>query len=157
MSHTTFVIFQIIIHFMKMHSYYATNMLFREELLTGSRKKTLSKNNSTEYPNDINLRDFCYYLVAPTLIYWHEFPRNEKIRWGFFVNKLMLAVLGGIGMLVVVGEVIMPIVSFGKTFIAGNLSYYCQYHWIWQLCLDSSRSGMPLICRSEHSEKVNVR
>jgi len=51
-------------------------------------------------------------LVAPTLIYWDEFPRNEKIRWGFFVNKQMLAVLGGIGMFVVVGEVIMPIVSF---------------------------------------------
>jgi len=31
------------------------------------------------------------------------------------VNKLMLAVIGGIGIFVVVGEVIMPIVSFGKS------------------------------------------
>jgi len=48
------------------------------------------------------------------------------------VNKLMLAVLGGIGMFVVVGEVIIPIVSLGKekAFIFGKLSYYCQCHRI---------------------------
>lgn len=41
------------------------------------------------WPYNIGLVDFCYFLMAPTLVYEPRFPRNRFRRWGYIVNKLL--------------------------------------------------------------------
>jgi len=66
-----------------MHSYTETNILLRKEYLLAKQKgiKIASK-----YPENINIKDFCYFLMVPSLVYWYEFPKIEKFRIGYFLR-----------------------------------------------------------------------
>ena len=108
---TTFIHFQTCIHFMKMHSYNQTNMLLREEWIQAKKKGWKLISN---YPDNINLKDFWYYLVAPVLIYWYHYPRTPNIRWKFFFERAAFAILGLIGLYLIGTEIVIPIFALGK-------------------------------------------
>jgi len=102
---------------MKMQSYYTTNLLLRIETIHSNSLKGDNK-VTTVYPRNINLRDFCYYLAAPTLVYWYEYPRNESIRWGFLMNKAIWTILSLVALLIIISEMIMPIIDMGHMIYA---------------------------------------
>ena len=62
-----------------MHSYTLANYELRK----------LKKYEKNEYPKNINLKNFNYFLWAPTLCYETEYPKIPKIRYGFLFRKLM--------------------------------------------------------------------
>lgn len=39
------------------------------------------------YPHNLNLRDFAGYIPLPTLVYELEYPRQERINWGYVAEK----------------------------------------------------------------------
>jgi len=109
-THSLFILFQTCIHFMKMHSYYATNMLLRVEYLRNLKD---GEKNPSPYPKNVNLGDFWYYMIAPLLVYWYEYPRTEKIRWGFFFSRAFFSLTGLLSMYLIFSEMILPIVEMG--------------------------------------------
>jgi len=96
---------------MKMHSYNSTNMLLKEN---SSESRKRGWRPVSNYPQNVDIDDFTYFLVAPTLVYWVEYPKTEKIRWRFFLDKVGLAVLGLMSMYLIVSDVVMPIMSVVK-------------------------------------------
>jgi sterol O-acyltransferase len=110
-THTTFILFQACIHFMKMHSYCATNIWMREEVIVCKKR---GWQPSTPYPHNVNLQDFCYYLAAPVLVYWHHYPKTTKIRWGFFFERALLALLGLVTCYIMACEYIIPVFEMGQ-------------------------------------------
>ena len=46
-------------------------------------------NLKTRYPNNLHLTDLYYFLLAPTLCYEINYPRNKKIRKGFLIKRLL--------------------------------------------------------------------
>lgn len=85
---STYVIVQGIIHFFKMHSYSRTNRDYRENKLNS--KKDDSENISS-YPKNVNIKNFFYFLLAPTLCYREEYPSSGKFRFDYFILKCMKA------------------------------------------------------------------
>jgi len=111
-SHTAFVLFQAIIHYMKMHSYNEVNYQFRQES-EECRKRGI--NPGSEYPNNINLGDFWFYLVAPVLVYELDFPKYPTRNWKYIIEKIVLSLLSLISIYILVGEYFLPVLSLGKS------------------------------------------
>jgi len=74
---------------MKMHSYTMTNQKLHRDWL--SRAKPNSKEESN-YPNNINLKNFTLYLWFPVLVYETSYPRTQKIRPLYFIRKILYTV-----------------------------------------------------------------
>jgi len=110
LTHTCFILFQTVIHFFKMHSYTETNFLLREEALELKKRglKPLSP-----YPHNVNLKDFTYYLCAPTLVYWHEYPKNDRIRWKRFFQLVVRVMFGLLAIYLIICEHFIPIIEKG--------------------------------------------
>lgn len=68
------VVLILVIFSLKVHSYYATNVILLRLLKAGKQKDLI-------FPKNITIPDYCYFLAAPTLVYETSYPRNEKIRW----------------------------------------------------------------------------
>lgn len=47
-----------------------------------------------QYPDNISLRDFFYFLLAPTLCYELNFPRTTRIRKRFLIKRILEVVVG---------------------------------------------------------------
>lgn len=67
-----------------MHSYTATNRDLRDAYLKDLEK---GKVHQGPYPLNINLKNFNYFLFAPTLCYEVEYPRSGPIRPWYAVSK----------------------------------------------------------------------
>ncbi len=67
-----------------MHSYTNRNRDLREEYLNDLKQK---KSSNSLYPANINIRNFNYFLLAPTLCYEPEYPRSGKFRLWYAINK----------------------------------------------------------------------
>lgn len=39
------------------------------------------------FPANVTLRDFCFFLAAPTLVYEPKYPRTTRIRWSYVLTK----------------------------------------------------------------------
>lgn len=48
----------------------------------------------TEYPDNLNLRDLLYFLLAPTLCYELNFPKTTRIRKRFLIKRILEVVVG---------------------------------------------------------------
>jgi len=110
-THGLFVGFQTAIHFMKLHSYNSTNLLLREDYLNC---KLMDKKPVSPYPNNVTLKDFKYFLVAPTLVYWYDYSRTEAIRWKFLAYKLVFTIFGFLTIYLILLEYVYPVVLRGK-------------------------------------------
>ncbi|XP_076762987.1 diacylglycerol O-acyltransferase [Xylocopa sonorina] len=47
-----------------------------------------------QYPDNLNLRDLYYYILAPTLCYELNFPRTQRIRKRFLIKRVLEVVVG---------------------------------------------------------------
>lgn len=47
-----------------------------------------------QYPDNLTLRDLCYFLLAPTLCYELNFPRTTRIRKRFLIKRILEVVVG---------------------------------------------------------------
>ncbi|KAL8275684.1 hypothetical protein Esti_000247 [Eimeria stiedai] len=64
-----------------MHSYTESNLEFFCKKDTPDACK--------HYPGNVNFRNFCYYMVVPSLVYEPDFPRGNGFRPTYFVWKLV--------------------------------------------------------------------
>lgn len=116
----TFLLHMIVL-VMKMHSYLATNAEFaaqqhrqrqqqpRDGALhrsNGTSKKASEGDNESEsngrntkrdgqlvsYPDNVTFWNYFYFLCVPTLVYELNYPRTERIRWGYVTEKCIAAV-----------------------------------------------------------------
>ncbi|TDH73521.1 uncharacterized protein CCR75_007033 [Bremia lactucae] len=71
---------------MKMHSYIRTKL----EIARTANK-----------PPSLDVKDFTMYLLIPTLVYEPNFPRTNRIRWGYIAEKIF-SVIMGISMLYII-------------------------------------------------------
>lgn len=74
---------------MKMHSYTMTNYKMKREWVDAGRPKS---SDPYAYPNNINFRNFTYFIMAPVLVYEPVYPRSERIRWWYVGIKTVNAV-----------------------------------------------------------------
>lgn len=53
-------------------------------------KKDISKTGKilVQYPDNLNLKDLLYFLLAPTLCYELNFPRTDRIRKRFLLKRI---------------------------------------------------------------------
>mmetsp|Transcript_19721 Transcript_19721/g.27502 ORF Transcript_19721/g.27502 Transcript_19721/m.27502 type:complete len:436 (+) Transcript_19721:39-1346(+) len=72
---------------MKIHSYIFSNREFAQE--TKQKSKDDSNDKSIRYPANVTLKDYIYFLLVPTLVYQMEYPRTERIRLGYLLEKLL--------------------------------------------------------------------
>lgn len=80
------------------------------------------------YPNNLTVANHYEYIVLPTLVYELEYPRSDKINWGYVVEKTA-ATFGVLGVMIVVSQAfIYPVVV--KT-------------------MDMKDAGMPIMNRLE--------
>jgi len=47
-----------------------------------------------QYPDNLNLKDLYYFLVAPTLCYELNFPRTTRIRKRFLIKRILELAVG---------------------------------------------------------------
>lgn len=88
-----------VIVFLKCASYALTNRDLRHAYLHPRQSFPLPElYKSCPYPQNINVKNLCYYWWAPTLIYQPVYPRTGKIRWGFVFKRL--AELAGLSIVI---------------------------------------------------------
>lgn len=107
--------------FMKLWSFVHVNNWCRADLkqqktsISGKRRESFSMNRRREsdelpglsdglkdkmtnllvkYPDNLNLRDLFYFLLAPTLCYELNFPRTKRIRKRFLVKRILEVAVG---------------------------------------------------------------
>lgn len=56
-------------------------------------KSELSK-GLVKYPDNLHLKDLCYFMCAPTLCYELNYPRTERIRKRFLIKRLLEVIIG---------------------------------------------------------------
>lgn len=80
----------IIIVGMKTCSYAFTNRDLRHAMLhPGAYDNIIPDVYSVcPYPNNITLKNLCYFWWAPTLVYQPHYPRVDRIRWSFVFKRL---------------------------------------------------------------------
>lgn len=47
-----------------------------------------------QYPDNLNLKDLFYFLLAPTLCYELNFPRTTRVRKRFLIKRILEVVVG---------------------------------------------------------------
>ncbi|CAB3231036.1 unnamed protein product [Arctia plantaginis] len=62
----------------------------KEDLLNG----TAAAAKLTKYPDNLNLKDLFYFMLAPTLCYELNFPRTGRIRKRFVIKRLLELIFG---------------------------------------------------------------
>lgn len=98
--------FSVILVF-KLISYHMVNYWYRNPVESQSQDEW-SKDNKSDlqhnhffnilrcchnkivcYPNNLNLNDIYYFICAPTCCYEINYPRNQRIRIGFFIKNIL--------------------------------------------------------------------
>jgi sterol O-acyltransferase len=105
-SQSLFVSALVLVHFMKMHSYTLTNRDLREKWFVDP--------NSSKYPHNLTVRNFTYFLVAPTLVYQIDYPKRPYFRKWYFLGKLSLAATQLMFLYIMVVEFIRPVLVKGS-------------------------------------------
>ncbi|XP_045766748.1 diacylglycerol O-acyltransferase 1 isoform X2 [Maniola jurtina] len=99
--------------FLKLWSYVQTNHWCRQGKKTQQYKNTLRRQSLSEpnwkpledekadgksglvkYPDNLNLKDLFYFILAPTLCYELNFPRTTRIRKRFLIKRIIEVVFG---------------------------------------------------------------
>lgn len=53
-----------------------------------------AEGNLVQYPDNLNLKDIFYFILAPTLCYELNFPRTQRIRKRFLLKRIFEVVIG---------------------------------------------------------------
>ena len=115
------------------------------------------------YPRNLNVRDFYSYIPLPTVVYELEYPRQEKINWGYVAEKTG-ATFGVIGVMIVVSTAyIYPVVlsiakmkedglplsdrlkqfpwAFSDLLFPFMMEYLLSWYVIWECVVSSPQSS----------------
>eukprot|EP00730_Choanoeca_flexa_P016397 TRINITY_DN7729_c0_g1_i2.p1 TRINITY_DN7729_c0_g1~~TRINITY_DN7729_c0_g1_i2.p1 ORF type:complete len:513 (+),score=81.15 TRINITY_DN7729_c0_g1_i2:50-1540(+) len=91
------VMFQASVMWMKCFSYTSVNRHYRLKRATEQQDveppMSPALKRLVHYPENLNMRDVVYFMMAPTLCYELNFPRNDRIRWRFLVRRMAEVVL----------------------------------------------------------------
>eukprot|EP00824_Muranothrix_gubernata_P023837 TRINITY_DN6647_c0_g1_i1.p1 TRINITY_DN6647_c0_g1~~TRINITY_DN6647_c0_g1_i1.p1 ORF type:complete len:503 (-),score=78.60 TRINITY_DN6647_c0_g1_i1:148-1548(-) len=79
---------ELVVLTMKMHSYYMVNRACAE----GDGSLLKFKESLRVYPHNVTIRNYIYYLLAPTLVYEPIFQRTDRVRVRVVVEKLLAMV-----------------------------------------------------------------
>lgn len=66
---------------MKLISYAHTLYDVRVVLAAGEQLEAIPDAPALAYPENVTVRNMCYFLAAPTLCYQLGYPRTSRIRW----------------------------------------------------------------------------
>lgn len=81
--------FHAIVVWLKICSYAFTNRDLRHAMLHPALSSSLPEIYSTcPYPQNVTLRNLCYFWWAPTLVYQPVYPRTERIRRSFLLKRI---------------------------------------------------------------------
>ena len=102
-----------VIVWLKVCSYAFTNRDLRHAMLnrdpTAVALPDLYK--SCPYPNNITIRNLCYFWWAPTLVYQPVYPRTTHIRWLFVLKRLSEVLLLCIVIWIASAQYAVPLLS----------------------------------------------
>lgn len=144
--HGFLLIFPTVILWMKLVSYAHCNADLREEAIsskrvTGSEVLAVQDAVMQRYPDNVNMKDFLYFLAAPTLCYQTGFPRSERLRPRWLLRRFAeLIFMAGL-QLFLVEQYVLPTVhnsidTLGHMNFVGiaervlKLSIPCLYVWL---------------------------
>ncbi|CAH2988744.1 unnamed protein product [Chilo suppressalis] len=65
-----------------------------EQSFDEDKNEAIAAARLVKYPDNLNLKDLFYFLLAPTLCYELNFPRTTRIRKRFLVKRLLEVVFG---------------------------------------------------------------
>lgn len=85
---------------LKCHSYVATNYALYCEAPEGDKRAALSH---------VTVKDFAYFLAAPTLVYESAFPRSDHIRWRYVAKKSVQLAAALLVQYAVVAQFMLPV------------------------------------------------
>jgi sterol O-acyltransferase len=71
--------------------------------LDNSIKFCQSEIDSQNFPNNISFKNFFTYSMFPVLVYQSEYPRNQRIRWGYLFSKI-LGIFGVIFLMIAIAQ-----------------------------------------------------
>eukprot|EP01132_Coremiostelium_polycephalum_P006757 gene6757-8380_t len=76
---------QLCVYSLKNHSYWHTNYFLTKGVTKANSKNSpITRRDLT--PND-KIRDFIYFIFAPTLVFETSFPKTRSIRWGYILKE----------------------------------------------------------------------
>jgi len=123
----TFVL-EMLVLFMKMHSYIMTNRVLALRYEEKIKKGTLSpqeKTSPTFYPNNCTFVNYVDYMLVPTLIYETYYPRTHVIRCGYVFEKIIATFATLVCLYTNTSYHILPVLS--------QLNSYSTLHVIFKL------------------------
>lgn len=111
-----FLTLHALVQLMKMHSFAVFNgyMKTLEIKIASNQPKTdlereliqQATSELEEYPKNLKLHDFFMYTMYPTVVYETNYPRTDRIRWGYAFSKIS-ATMGIFVVMIVVAEQMM--------------------------------------------------
>lgn len=94
---------ELIVILMKIHSYLVNNRHFMVE----KARKEGSTTDVSLFPQNVTFGNFSDFLLIPSLVYELSYPRTEKIRWNYLLEKI----LTGVGIFTVIHVIVDIYVS----------------------------------------------
>lgn len=99
-----------VITWLKTCSYAFANRDLRHAMLTRTAAAQLPELYKTcPYPNNITLRNLCYFWWAPTLVYQPVYPRSAKTRWHFVFRHVVEIVILSIAIWIASAQYAAPL------------------------------------------------
>uniref|UniRef100_A0A0B6Z381 O-acyltransferase n=1 Tax=Arion vulgaris TaxID=1028688 RepID=A0A0B6Z381_9EUPU len=159
----------VTICFLKLISYAHVNYWCRELATLSKHKRRSSSSGYTLqglktingvstvtkqiYPDNLNIRDLAYFLLAPTLCYELNFPRSARIRKRFLAKRLLEAVFLSWLLVALVQQWIVPALNNArqplaemevfkmverllKLAIPNHLIWLVFFYWFFHSCLN---------------------
>jgi len=108
---------------MKLVSYAHTNADVRALIKADDKLDTPQGAAKVDYPDNINIKNLTYFMVAPTLCYQLSYPRSDMIRKGWVVRQVgkLLVFVGLMGF--ITEQYINPTVKNSQHPLKGNYLY----------------------------------
>lgn len=116
---------------LKLISYVHTNSVYRQQKIEKNCQNTISDG----YPGNLNRKDLYYFIIAPTVCYEIDFPRNKRIRKRFIFQKTIGIILMLIVTLFISQQILVPclinllsaIEAGHRGLIIGHFFKLCRY------------------------------
>ncbi|KAF2893555.1 hypothetical protein ILUMI_12618 [Ignelater luminosus] len=81
-------------HSLRRQSFSYTNLPKDDKGSASTHDETDHEQHLVQYPDNLNLKDLFYFILAPTLCYELNFPRTSRIRKRFLFKRIVEVVLG---------------------------------------------------------------
>jgi hypothetical protein len=167
-SHRIFILLQMCIHVMKMHSYNSTNYYLRREYLK-NRKEPSKQHKTSSYPENINVLDFCAYFCSPVLVYWPTPPKLDfsNIRINYIMKQLVGSGICLIAIYIVTSSALYPIYlkrhelnyveMWAFTLLPAFTIYNALFLLIWEFILNANGEAIGFPDRRFYSDWWNCQ